>query len=103
MVDIWLIFAQIVPFVQVLLHTLIDSQRIEENREINHHGKSISVNIAPKEFKEGKASNGIKEEGSASNQLFTRMSASLLPQVESPLPGVVRDSRLIDRNEESEV
>ena len=43
MVDVWLIFAQVVPFFYVLLHTLIDWMRPEEGREVNHHGKSITV------------------------------------------------------------
>ena len=38
MVDIWLIFSQMVPFVEVLLHTFMDCMREEEDREINHHG-----------------------------------------------------------------
>ena len=44
MVDVWLIFAQVVPWIEVLLHTLIDWMRTEEEgREVNHHGKTITV------------------------------------------------------------
>ena len=45
MVDVWLIFAQVVPFVEVLVHTWIDMMRTEgeEGREVNHHGKTITV------------------------------------------------------------
>ena len=44
MVDVWLIFAQVVPWLEVLLHTLIDWMRTnEEEREVNHHGKTITV------------------------------------------------------------
>ena len=47
MVDVWLIFAQMVPWIEVLLHTFIDYLRTEddegEGREINHHGKTIIV------------------------------------------------------------
>ena len=45
MVDVWLIFAQAVPWVEVLLHTWIDASRTEGEggREINNHGKSITV------------------------------------------------------------
>jgi len=45
MVDIWLIFAQVIPWIEVLLHTLTDMMRTEgeEGREINHHGKTITV------------------------------------------------------------
>ena len=46
MVDIWLIFAQMVPFIEVLLYTWIDHHRIDEDREINHHGMSITVATA---------------------------------------------------------
>ena len=38
MIDIWLIFNLIVPFVEVLLHTYKDALR-EEEREVNHHGR----------------------------------------------------------------
>ena len=43
LVDVWLIFAQVVPWIEVLLHTLIDWMRTEEEREVNHHGKTITV------------------------------------------------------------
>ena len=46
MIDIWLIFAQLIPFFEVLLHTYMDTLRVEksgEEREINHHGKAIKV------------------------------------------------------------
>ena len=45
LVDVWLIFAQVVPWIEVLLHTLIDWMRTEEEegREVNHHGKAITV------------------------------------------------------------
>ena len=42
MIDIWLIFNLIVPFVEVLLHTYKDGLR-EEDREVNHHGKPRKV------------------------------------------------------------
>ena len=46
MIDIWLIFAQLIPFVEVLLHTYMDTLRVEESdngREVNHHRKTIIV------------------------------------------------------------
>ena len=48
MVDIWLIFNLLLPFILVLLHTYMDSLRTDtkedgEAREINHHGKKITV------------------------------------------------------------
>merc|ERR1711879_1102250 len=42
MIDVWLIFSQLIPFVEVLLHTYLDALREDEEREINHHGKAIS-------------------------------------------------------------
>ena len=45
MVDVWLIFAQVVPWIEVLLHTWIDWMRTDEDeeRDINHHGRTITV------------------------------------------------------------
>merc|ERR1719153_888860 len=37
MIDVWLIFAQMVPFLEVLLHSWMDMHRVSEEREINHH------------------------------------------------------------------
>ena len=42
MIDVWLLFCILVPFFEVLLHTWMDYNR-SENREINHHGKSVAV------------------------------------------------------------
>ena len=47
MIDVWLIFAQMVPFVEVLLHTWMDMHRVSEEREINHHGDTITVRDEP--------------------------------------------------------
>ena len=44
MVDVWLLFNLLLPFIIVLLHTYMDSLRNDEEREINHHGKTIQVN-----------------------------------------------------------
>ena len=48
MIGIWLIFNLLMPFVLVLLHTFMDSLRTEkseegEGRNINHHGKVVTV------------------------------------------------------------
>ena len=43
MMDIWLIFNLLLPFMEVLLHTYIDYLRNDEDREINHHGKTITI------------------------------------------------------------
>ena len=41
MMDIWLISNLLLPFMEVLLHTYIDRLRNDEDREVNHHGKTI--------------------------------------------------------------
>ena len=47
MIDVWLIFSQLIPFVSVLLHTFMDNMRTEGDREINHHGevRKIKTNV----------------------------------------------------------
>jgi len=42
MIDVWLIFSQLIPFVEVLLHTYLDALRSDDDREINHHGEVIT-------------------------------------------------------------
>ena len=49
MVDLWLIFAQMIPFFEVLLHTCMDMMRNDGEREINHHGTTIAVGGVDKE------------------------------------------------------
>ena len=39
MVDVWLLFNLLLPFIIVLLHTYMDSLRNDEETEINHHDK----------------------------------------------------------------
>ena len=43
MMDVWLLFNLLYPFIVVLLHTYMDSLRNDEEREINHHGRTITV------------------------------------------------------------
>ena len=43
MVDYWLIFTLMLPFVEVLLHTYMESLNDDEERTINHHGVSMEV------------------------------------------------------------
>jgi len=48
MVDIWLLFSLAIPFAMVLLSTLIDSLRLEEDdRIVNHHGKAMKAKDIP--------------------------------------------------------
>ena len=48
MIDIWLIFSQLIPFKEVLLHTCM---RDEQERGVNHHGKAVTVNVGSAFFK----------------------------------------------------
>ena len=43
MVDIWLIFGQLIPFVEVALLTIIEMYNDQEN--INHHGLARKVQV----------------------------------------------------------
>ncbi|CAM6054348.1 unnamed protein product [Sphagnum tenellum] len=43
MIDIWLIVNLLIPFAEVLLHTYIDSLRLEEGSEVNHHGRKHKI------------------------------------------------------------
>lgn len=43
MIDIWLIFNLLLPFIEVLVHTYMDSLRNDDDREINHHGRPVEV------------------------------------------------------------
>ena len=47
LIDVWLIFSQLIPFVSVLLHTFMDNMRTDGDREINHHGevRKVKTNI----------------------------------------------------------
>ena len=38
MVDIWLIFGQLIPFVEVALITFQETYRNDEEQKVNHHG-----------------------------------------------------------------
>ena len=53
MVDAWLLFNLLYPFIVVLIHTYMDTLRDDEDREINHHGKTVSINGEPEESEHG--------------------------------------------------
>ena len=53
MIDVWLLFNLLYPFIVVLLHTYMDTLRNHEEREINHHGRTITVD----------ENNGVSEQG----------------------------------------
>ena len=43
MVDIWLLFCILVPFCEVLLHTWMDTLRVDDDRQVNSHGQPRSA------------------------------------------------------------
>ena len=43
MIDVWLLFNLLYPFIIVLLHTYMDTLRNDEEREINHHGRTVTI------------------------------------------------------------
>ena len=44
MIDVWLLFNLFKPFVDIIMQTYIETQRDQnEARDINHHGKTITV------------------------------------------------------------
>ena len=54
MIDIWLLFNLTVPFVEVFLQTYIENIRskIEDKKEMNHHGTAIVVQTADRPTEE---------------------------------------------------
>ena len=42
MVDVWLIFGQLIPFVEVSLLTIIELYNVDIDR-VNHHGTAINI------------------------------------------------------------
>ena len=59
MVDAWLLFNLMYPFTVVLLHTYMDTIRNDDDREINHHGRAITINEENEENHECKTINVI--------------------------------------------
>ena len=49
MIDVWLLFCVLIPFFEVLLHTWMDSQRMEK-RDVNHHGTVREVSAGAKKI-----------------------------------------------------
>ena len=43
MIDVWLIFSQLIPFAEVILHTYMDCLRNSEERQVNHHGQTVTL------------------------------------------------------------
>ena len=45
MVDAWLLFNLLYPFIVVLLHTYMDTLRREEDKKINQHEQQVSIKV----------------------------------------------------------
>ena len=43
MIDVWLLFNLIKPFNDILVTTYMDYLKVDEEREINHHGVALTV------------------------------------------------------------
>ena len=89
LIDVWLLFTQLIPFIEVLLHTWMDSHRVSEDREINHHGKPLSVGGDDDTVSEVKLKKCSKEKGF----IMQTLTIQVQPQPE------VQDSELVSRNE----
>ena len=45
MIDIWLIFGQLIPFARVVITTVMEQLRNESDRKVNHHGTAMELDI----------------------------------------------------------
>ncbi len=59
MMDVWCIFNLFVPFAEVVINTYMDSLREEQDRLVNHHGRTINVGA----YNIGKTVKGIQNKG----------------------------------------
>ena len=87
MVDIWLIFNLLLPFMEVLVHTYMDLLRNDEEREVNHHGAAVKPI-------DGKENNDV----AITNILDRSQITPVLPQAKN-----VRPEDLISRYEDTQV
>ena len=69
MIDYWLIITLIIPFVEVLLHTYMESLNNDEDRTINHHGVAMEV--------------GDKSQISVSRKLFYLITSYVISECDS--------------------
>ena len=63
MMDYWLVFNLLLPFLEVIFHTYIEMLNDEEGRIINHHGKPREVNSKEKDDKSNQISPENIEDG----------------------------------------
>ena len=55
MIDIWLLFNLIKPFNDILMTTYMDHLKVDDDREINHHGVARDVSNNDQECSESKS------------------------------------------------
>ena len=72
MMDYWLVFNLLLPFLEVIFHTYIEMLNDEEGRIINHHGKAREVNSNEDKKPEDKSkiSPGTSNSAGQGNKLF---------------------------------
>jgi len=110
MIDIYLIFSLMIPFVEVLLQTYMDSLRLENDeydadaekesklRTINHHGRAITVAQNGVRIRNNKNSwmTGIFNNGYATDEVIPTVTEAMKGQK-------VNKMDLLNRNEQLEV
>ena len=72
MMDVWLLFNLLYPFAVVLVHTYMDTLRNDDEREFNHHGKTMKVG------EDGKAT---EKDESESNVVKVKMFVQSIIQI----------------------
>ncbi len=55
MIELWLLFTLLIPFVEVIIHTHIEALREDKKRSINHHGTMMNVKGKNKGEKRGQS------------------------------------------------
>ena len=46
MIDVWLIFGQLIPFARVVITTVMEQMRDHPDRLVNHHGTAMEIDTA---------------------------------------------------------
>ena len=98
MIDVWLIFNLIVPFVEVLLHTYKDALR-EEEREVNHHGRVRKLGNDDSEENDTKENadtvkninNWVGEQAEDNDQKMKQLKLDLISRKEDVQVNALRD------------
>jgi len=94
MVDIWLIFNLVLPFVEVLIHTYKDYLRDDE-REINHHGTTLNVGGDDKEKGESSPvmplNNWISDDEGDGNEAVKALKLNMISRLENEQVDALRE------------